>query len=137
MAFHLKGLSEMMKGNIDLTADTIKLMFMDPAYTPNVGTHSYVSDISASRASGTTDVTLSSKTVTEDTGNSRVEFDCADISVPNETTSTDYIAVYKSTGVDSTSPVIATIAINEGTLSPVDGTLALTINAEGLFGINS
>lgn len=136
-AFYLKGLSQLMSGSIDLTSDTIKVAFMAPAYTPNTDTDQFYDDISASIASGSTDQTLASKTVTEDTGNDRVEFDAADLSISNETISggTDMMIVYKDTGTPSTSPLICYIDITEGTLTPVNGTLSVTWNAEGLFAL--
>lgn len=137
-AFFLKGTSELMKGNIDLVNDTIKCAFMDPAYAPNTSTDQYYNNISASIASGSTDQTLASKAVTEDTANNRVEFDAADLSIASETIAggTDMMVIYKDTGNVATSPLIAYIDIAEGTLTPVNGTLAVTWNAEGIFALN-
>lgn len=136
-AFYNNAKGEFLKGNIDLESDTIKVAFMDPSYTPNIDTHVYYSDISASIASGSTDQTLGSKAVTVDNTNDRAEFDAADISVPNETISggTDMMIVYKDTGVAATSPLICYIEFAEGTLTPISGTFAITINAEGLFAL--
>ena len=135
--FFNTGKAELMKGNIDLVNDTIKIAFMDPAYAPNIDTHENLDDISASIASGSTDQTLASKAVNTDTTNNRAEFDCADISLASQTIAggTDMIVVYKSTGVASSSTLICYIDIAEGTLAPVNGTLSITWNAEGLFAI--
>lgn len=131
--FYNAGKGEILKANIDLESDTIKLAFMGTSYTPDVDAHVYWSDISASIASGTTAQTLASKTVTVDNTNNRAEFDAANISLSNITTNTNKFVLYKDTGVAATSPLICCIDITEGTLSPTDGTLALTINAEGFF----
>lgn len=133
---HLKGIEQAFLGNIDMENDTIKLAFMAPAYTPNAGTHSFYSDISASIASGSTDQTLTNVDIRIDTGNVRVEMDADDVSVASQTFTTDKVLIYKDTGSASTSPIIATIDIAEGTLSPVSGTITITFNAEGLFAIN-
>ena len=132
---HLTGL----KAGLDavLALGTPKLSFMATSYTPAATTDSYWSDISASRATGTTDVTLASVTTTLDTGNARVEFDTADPSLSTITTTTDKYTIWVDTGVDSTSPVLATIDIAEGTLSPVSGTLSITVNAEGHFALKA
>ena len=128
-----------LKAGLDavLALGTPKLVFMATSFTPNSSTHSYYSDISASVASGTTAVTLGSITTAIDAGNARVEFDTADPSLSTITTTTNKYCIYVDTGVDSTSPVLATIDIVEGTLSPVSGTLSITVNAEGHFALKA
>ena len=116
---------------------TPTLSFMATAFTPNAGTDAYWSDVSASQASGTTDVVLSSVTTTLDTGNARVEFDTADPSLSTVTATTNKYVLWVDTGVDSTSPILATMDIAEGTLSPVSGTLSITVNAEGHFALKA
>ena len=128
-----------LKAGLDavLALGTPKLVFMATTFTPSSTTDAYYSDISAEVASGTTEVTLASVTTTLDTGNARVEFDTADPSLSTITTTTDKYAIWVDTGVDSTSPVLATIDIVEGTLSPVAGTLGITVNAEGHFALKA
>lgn len=134
---HLKGIEQAFLGNIDLENDTIKLAFMATSYTPAPTTDSFYSDISASIASGSTDQTLSNVDVRIDTGNSRVEIDADDVSVAGQTFSTNKVLIYKDTGSVLTSPVIATLDIASGTLSPVAGTITINFNTEGLFAIAS
>lgn len=133
--FYNNGKGELMKANIDLESDTIKLAFMATTYTPDIDAHVYWSDISGSLASGTTSQTLGSKTVTVDNTNNRAEFDAANVSLSPITTSTDKFVLYKDTGNAATSQLICCVDIAEGTLSPVDGTLSVTFNAEGIFAI--
>ena len=132
---HLQSL----KAGLDavLALGTPKLSFMATGFTPNAGTDSFWADISASRASGTTDVTLASVTTTLDTGNARVEFDTANPSLSTITTTTNKYTIWVDTGSNATSPVLATIDIVEGTLSPVSGTLAITVNAEGHYALKA
>jgi len=120
-----------------LALGTPKLVFMATGYTPNAGTHSYYSDISASVAAGTTAVTLASITTTVDVANARMEFDTANPSLASITATTNKYTIYVDTGVAATSPVLATIDIAEGTLSPVSGTLSITVNAEGHFALKA
>lgn len=128
-----------LKAGLDavLALGTPTLSFMATGYTPVATTDAYWSDISASQASGTTDVVLASITTAIDVGNARVEFDTADPSLSAVTTNTNKYVIWVDTGVDSTSPVIATLDIVEGTLSPVSGTLAITVNAEGHFALKA
>ena len=132
---HLQSL----KAGLDavLALGTPKLSFMATGFTPNAGTDSFWADISASRASGTTDVTLASVTTTLDTGNARVEFDTANPSLSTITTTTNKYTIWVDTGSNATSPVLATIDIVEGTLSPISGTLAITVNAEGHYALKA
>lgn len=132
---HLKSLELALDAVLAL--GTPKLSFMATSYTPNAGTHQYFSDISASVASGTTAVTLASVTTTIDTGNGRVELDTADPSLATITTTTNKYCLWVDTGVAATSPVLATIDIAEGTLSPYAGTLSITVNAEGHFALKA
>lgn len=128
-----------LKAGLDavLALGTPKLVFMATTFTPSSTTDAYYSDISAEVASGTTAVTLSGVTTTIDTGNARVEFDTNDPSLSTITATTNKYCIYVDTGVDSTSPVLASIDIVEGTLSPVAGTLAVTVNAEGHFALKA
>ena len=132
---HLQSL----KAGLDavLALGTPKLSFMATGYTPNAGTDSYWADISASRAANTPDVTLASVTTTLDTGNARVEFDTANPSLSTITTTTNKYTIWVDTGTASTSPVLATIDIVEGTLSPIAGTLSITVNAEGHYALKA
>ena len=120
-----------------LALGTPKLSFMATSFTPNSNTHQYFSDISASVASGTTAVTLGSVTSTIDSGNNRVELDTADPSLATVTASTNKYCLWVDTGVAATSPVLATIDIVEGTLTPTAGTLSITVNAEGHYALKA
>lgn len=124
-----------MLGNIALESDTIKLKYMATTYTPAPTTESWLSDVSASEASGAPTETLASKDVRIDAANNRVEFDAADVTENAITCSTNKFIIYKDTGNAATSPLIACVDIAEGTLAPVAGTLAITFNAEGIFAV--
>lgn len=128
-----------LKAGLDavLALGTPKLVFMATSFTPSSTTDAYYSDISAEVASGTTAVTLSGVTTTLDSGNARVEFDTDNPSLSTITASTNKYCIYVDTGVAATSPVLATIDIVEGTLSPVAGTLSVTVNAEGHFALKA
>lgn len=134
---YLKGIEQAFLGNINMESDTIKLKYMSTSYTANAGTHQFLSDVSASEASGAPTETLANVDVRIDTGNVRVEVDADDVTENSITCSTDKFIIYKDTGVAATSPLIACVDIAEGTLNPVAGTLAITFNAEGIFAISA
>lgn len=121
---------------------TLKVMFMDPSYTVDIDAHHYVSDISASRASGSTDQTLANLSLVEDDTNDQATADYDDVSVADETIvgGTNQVVVYESTGSDATSPLLFKFDIKvdgtQTTITPIAGTLALTLNASGLFGLS-
>lgn len=133
---YLKGLEQAFLGNIDFETDTIKLKYMATSYTPDVTTENFLSDVSASEASGAPTETLANVDVRIDTGNTRIEIDADDVTEASITTNTDSFIIYKDTGDAATSPLIAYVDITEGTISPVNGTLAITFNSEGIFAIN-
>ena len=132
---HLRALKQGLDAVLAL--GTPKLSFMATGFTPNAVTQAFWSDVSASRATGTTDVTLASITTTVDAGNARMEFDTANPSLTTITTTTNKYTIWVDTGVAATSPVLATIDIVEGTLSPISGTLGITVNAEGHFALKA
>lgn len=114
-------------------ATNIEMRFLS-GYTPDPD-DSYWSDISANEASGAPAVTLSNVTVTYDTTNNRVEFDFDNVSESSITTDTDGIAIVDDTGNAATSEVLYTADITQ--LQPTDGTLAINLDAEGLFALGT
>lgn len=125
----------------DMDTVTVKVMLMDPAYVPDRDAHVYVSDISASRASGTTDLTLGTFAINIDNTDNRTEFDWADFVTGAITAAggTNAAVPYISTGVDATSELLTynelTLVGVQTTFYPVGGTLTGTISANGLFSI--
>jgi dihydroorotase-like cyclic amidohydrolase len=132
---HLKSL-EIMLDEI-LALGTLKLYPMAVSFTPNAGTQSYFSDISANVASGAAAVTLTGVTTTIDTVNNRVELDTDNATTGTITTSTNKYSLVVDTGVAATSPILATIDLVEGTVSTVAGTITFTINSEGHFALKA
>jgi len=138
MAFYSKGLEVALKavtGDTAAPTGTLKGAFMGTGYTQNQETHQFWNDISSSIASGTTLRTIASLDVRVDTANNRIEIDFADPSETPVTAVTNQFVLFMDTGDNATSPLIANGALS-ATLSPVGGTLTLTVNAEGLAAIN-
>ena len=114
-------------------ATNIEMRFLT-GYTPNPD-NSYWSDISANEAAGAPAATLANVTVTYDATNNRVEFNFDDVSEAGITTDTNGIAIINDTGTPTTSEVLYTADITQ--LQPTDGTLAINLDAEGLFALGT
>src|SRR5574340_606680 len=100
-ALYTKGKEALLSGAFNLSGDTIKAALVKSAYTPNLATHQYLSDLGANRLG--TDQALSSKSVTSGV------FDAADttwLAVTAGDTAT-YVVLYKDTGNPATSPLLA------------------------------
>lgn len=125
--------------SIDFTNDTIKLALCTSSYTPNIDSHDNFDDItnevSASGTYSAGGVTLSGKSTSADNTDNEGVFDASDVSITSATITARYGILYKSTGVASTSPLIAYIDFGENK-SSVSGTFGITWNAEGIININ-
>lgn len=100
-----KGAEAFGNGGINWGSDTIKALLIDTAsYTLGINTHDNLDDIPGGARVGTA-VTLSSKT------NTLGVLDAADISFTGLTSapSIEAMVIYKDTGVESTSTLIAYI----------------------------
>ena len=103
-ALYDKGREAFLNADIDWLVDNIKLVLVDAAdYTPNLATHQFLSDI-PSGAREETSANLSGKSSTNGIA------DAADLSPAFPSAAGDpceYLAIYKDTGVATTSPLIA------------------------------
>lgn len=102
-ALYGKGKEKLLTAAINLSSDTIKAAIVSSAYTANLSTHEWYSDISASVLN--TPGTLGTKTVTLGV------FDAADITYTAVTagSTAKAIVIYKDTGVAGTSALLAYI----------------------------
>lgn len=110
------GIQRLISGGIDLDTDTIKVMLVR-GYTPNVSTHVYVSDVTGAGTVVARSSALTSVSVTNGV------FDAADVTFTSvaATSSTAYLILYKDTGSDATSPLIAVIDTATGLPVTPDG----------------
>jgi len=123
----------------DLDGDTIKIALLTSSYTPDFDAHDFFDDVSANEvgASGTYSAggaTLS-VTLTQDNTDNEGVFDATDVSWTSATITARYAVIYKSTGVASTSPLIALIDFGSDQTSTA-GTFAITFAAEGIVNVN-
>lgn len=111
-----------LEAQINWMSDTIKVILVDTgAYTPNTASHQYLSDVSGSaRIAGP--VTLTSKATT---GGAADAADCTFTAVSG--VSIEAIVIYKDTGTESTSPLIAYIDTATGLpITPNGGDIIVT-----------
>ena len=111
-----------LEAQINWLTDTIKVLLVDAgAYTPNVSTHHFLADIQvSSRIAGP--VTLTSKTTTGGAA------DAADVTFTSVSgASIEMIIIYKDTGTEATSPLLAMIDTATGLpITPNGGDIIVT-----------
>ena len=106
---------------INWTADTIKVVLLDAAdYTVNLATHDFLDDVPAAARVGTA-VALANKTATAgvlDADDATLTTVTGDIS--------EYVLIYKDTGVEATSRLIALIDTATGLpVTPNGGNISI------------
>lgn len=119
-----KGRQRFLEGQFNWLSDTIKCLLIDTgSYTPNFGVHEFLTDIPSSARIGTTSgVTLTSK----DTAGGAA--DAADITFSSVTgASIEALVLYRDTGTEGTSPLIAYIDTATGLpITPNGGDIIVT-----------
>jgi hypothetical protein len=101
-AMYSKGLEAFLEGSIAALTDTLKLSLVTSAYSPNMATDQYYSTVTASGG-----VTAGPITLTSVTG-SAGSLSAANTVFPSVSgAASAYLILFKSTGVDASSPLIA------------------------------
>lgn len=137
MAANLYGsiYAKMANKEIDLDTDTVKVALVTSAYTFDQDAHDYFNDITNEvTGSGYTagGATLASKTVGYTAGTNTFKFDAADVTWANSTITARGAVVYVSTGVASTSPLLAYFNFGSDKISS-GGDFDLVWDAAGIF----
>lgn len=120
-----------LQADIDWAADDIKCVLVDTAtYTVNLSTDNYLDDISAGERVATSG-NLASKTTTGGVA------DAADVTFSAVTgDQSEALVIYKDTGVESTSALIAYIDTATGLpVTPNGGDITVQWNASGIFAL--
>lgn len=119
-----KGRQRFLEGQLNWLTDTVKCILVDAgAYTANFTTHEFLSDIPTSARIGTSSgVALTSKTTTGGAA------DAADITFSTVTgASIEALVLFKDTGTEGTSPLIAYIDTATGLpITPNGGDIICT-----------
>lgn len=116
--------------SIDLLDDTIKVALIDTGTYTFSQTHEYWSSAVGSIVG--TAATLASKTLTDNV------FDAADVTYTSVTgNSVEALIIFKDTGTNATSPLIAFIdTVASGLpVTPNGGNITITWNASGIFAL--
>ena len=135
MAVYNKAKHDLISGNIDFDVDTFKIALLTSAYTPNIDTQEFWSDISANEASGTNYTAgggATTITVTRIDASDLTEVDGTTVTFANSSVTARYGVLYKDTGTPTTSVLIAyTDFGSDQTSSNAD--FNININANGLL----
>lgn len=130
---------DLLAANIDLDADTIKVMLVTSSYTPDPDNHDYINDVNSYEVSGTGytagGATLSNKSVTQDNTDDEGVFDADDVTWSNSTITARGAVLYKDTGNTSTSPLICYFDFGSDQSSS-NGDFTIQWNAEGILNVN-
>jgi len=120
---------DIMNGSIDLDTDTIKLMLVTSAYTPNIDTHTKRSDIT-NEVVGTGytagGVTLANKSVSVNNTTDRGVFTADAISIPTATITARGCVLYKSRGGASSADELIAYGDFGADITSTNGTFAIT-----------
>jgi hypothetical protein len=118
---------------INLTADTIKLMLCTSTYTPNRGTHRYKSDVNNEvSGAGYTATGNTVGSMGSNIASNVYSITGANASWPASTFTARYAVLYDSTpATDATRPLIGYVDFGADQ-SPSNGTLSVTWNASGI-----
>lgn len=120
---HLLGLAT----KVDLVADTIKAMIIHSATTAYSGAHEFVGDLTAGGIVARSGA-LAGKSVTGGV------LDANDVTLTAVTgAAVDAVVLYKDTGADGTSPLVAWWDVSS--LTPNGSDITIVWNASGLFAI--
>lgn len=120
---HILGLAT----KVDLVADTIKVALIDTGTETFGSTDEFMSDITSGGDVARSGA-LSGKSVTSGT------FDANDITITAVSGATvEAVVLYKDTGADASSPLIAWFDVS--TFTPNGSDVTVTFNASGLFAI--
>jgi hypothetical protein len=125
--------TDLASGNIDLNSDTLKLMLVTSAYTPDASADSKRSHVT-NEVSGTGyssgGAALSGATVTQ--SGATAYLDAADVSWPASTITARGAVLYKSTGSATDDNLIAYIDFGSDRSSS-SGTFGVNWNASGII----
>jgi len=122
---------------VDWDSDTIKVMLLSSAYTPNQDSHDYLDDVVSFEVTGTGYTAggqaLTSKTNVYDAATNTVKFDAADVTWSSSSITARYAVVYDdSPATNGTKPLIAYYDFVTDRASS-NGDFVIRWNADGVF----
>jgi len=130
---------DIMNGAIDLDTDTIKVMLVTSAYTPDQDAHTKRSDITnevsgAGYSAGGS--ALANKAVTADNTDNEGVFDADDLSWASATITARGAVLYKARGGAASADELLCFIDFGSDIASTGGTFLITWNAEGIINLN-
>ena len=129
--------AEMLRGHIALDSDTINVALVTSSYTPDIDAHENFDDLD-NEVSGTGytagGAALANKAVTKDTGDDEGVFDADDLTWESASITARAAIVYRDSGVEATSQLIAYIDFTEDKTAS-GGDFTIQWNAEGILNL--
>ena len=127
---------DVINGSIDLDTDTIKLMLVTSAYTPNIDTHTKRSDVT-NEVTGTGytagGVALANKTVTVNNTTDKGVFDADDVTISTATITARGAVLYKSRGGASSADELICYLDFGSDITSTAGNFNITFDATGIL----
>lgn len=124
-----------MVGEINLSADTIKVILVTSGYTPDIDNHTAYSNITNEVVGAgytTSGITLSAVTVTTDLANDRAVLDAADVTWVSSTITAAAAVIFKLGATPATSPLIGYVDFG-GSKSSSNGDFVIQWNTNGIL----
>lgn len=117
---------------VDWVNDTIKVALVKSAFVPDQDAHDFWNDVSANEIAGTGYTAggkeLAEKTLVYDAATNTLRLDAKDVEWKEAIFTARFAVIYKDTGVDAESPVLAYVNFGEGN-SVASGTFKLEWDA--------
>jgi hypothetical protein len=112
MAVYNSFKKSIMNGSVDLDTDNINVALLTNSYSANIDTHTMYSDVTTQEVASangytTKGQTLGTITISVDTTNDLAYFDAANVTWSTSTITARYAVIFKNTGTNNTSPLIA------------------------------
>lgn len=135
-----KFLEKLASGSINWVSDTVKVALLSSSYTPNQDTNEFFSEVVTYEITGTGytagGATVTGKSLYYDAATNTLQLRCNSVSWSNSTLTARYAVFYKSTGTNSTSPLIAYVDFDQN-VSSTNGTFQIVVPADGLIKIST
>lgn len=130
-------IERMSDGTYDLDLDTFTCALLLAAYTPNLGAHVNLADVSANECAATDYARQNLASVTWDETNGTVTFDCADITFGTSVDITaKYALIFDNTHASDGLLCYLDLDTGGGSVSSTNGTFQIQINASGIFTVS-
>lgn len=129
-------LKSLFNKEVDYDSDTIKVMLVSSAYTPNQDTHDYLDDVVASEISGTGYTAggqaLTGKTVSYDAGTNVCILDANDVTWASSTITARYAVIYDDAGATNSQKALVAYIDFGSDQSSTSGNFTVTWDATGI-----